>query len=407
MTQRIISSSAKGLKQRISMIVKRPKMAIYALICLILVASVAIGCTFTGGKKPDKQTGDTPQETTEATQNTEPTKNTVSSTMPDTTEKLPDTIPGTPLTPDELTYFTELFSGLDKENGEINWYNIILACGWDYGDMLGELKGFAVPEDVNFDMLFNNGFGDISRVSSWTPEELAFIQGIYPGYPINYGDLYRLPAAMMDQVLQDYLGITIETSNKVWLDKMEYFPDTDCYFGAPAGAIGERNVNMVDGKRTADGTVYLLYYNDEIFLDGKILLRLAPNPGNENVPYRVLTCIEIEDESDYGEVMQAFLHLPSAAASKPPFNHKYFLHHNRPGNEVMNFGYDGKDYALKDLAENGLYAVDDGAVYTISNQPVSKWAWDKAGNYIYFVGHSDPREDIPITTIRKPTNTNC
>lgn len=386
MTQWIISGSAKGLKQRISMIVKRPKMAIYALICLILVAAIAVGCTFTGGKNPDKQTDSTPPETTEATRNTEPTQNTA---KPDTTEKLPDTIPGTPLTPDELAYFTQLFSGLGKENGEINWYNILLFCGWNLGDM----KGFAVPEDVNFDTLFNNGFGDISRVSSWTPEELAFIQSFYPEFPKNSGDLYRLPAAMMDQVLQDYLGITIETSNKVWLDKMKYFPDTDCYFGAPAGAVGEGNVNMVDGKRTDDGTIYLLNYNDERFFEGKILLRLAPNPSNENAPYRVLTSMEIENESDYAEIMLSSLHLPSTPNGIVSTGiYKYFVYHNRPNSEVIDFGYNGKPYTLKDLAENGLYAVDDGAVYTISGEAVSEWEWDKFNDYIYFVRHSDPRK---------------
>ena len=278
-----------------------------AFVCLVLAASIAIGCTFTGCKKPDKNPGESIPETTVGTESTESTKPTQNTTKPNATEKLPDTIPGTPLTPDELIYFTELFSDLRNENDEINWYNILLFCGWD----LGEIKGFAVPEDVNLDTLFNNGFGDVSSQSNWTPEEWAFIQGIYPGYPQNAGDLYRLPVTMMNQVLQDYLGITLAQSNKVWLDKMDYFPDTDCYFGAPAGAVGEGNVKMADGKRTDDGTVYLLYYKDQPYLEGKILLRLAPNPGNENAPYRVLTSIEIENESDYAEIM-----LSSLQASK-------------------------------------------------------------------------------------------
>ena len=394
-TATTMTGSAKGLKQRISMIVKQPKMAIYALICLILAASIAIGCTFTGGKKPAKQTGDDPVETTESTESTKPSENTESTkptqntTKPNTTEKLPDTIPGTPLTPDELTYFTELFSDLRNENDEINWYNILLFCGWN----LGETKGFAVPEDVNLDTLFNNGFGDVSYESNWTPEESAFIQSFYPGYPQNAGDLYRLPVTMMNQVLQDYLGITLAQSNKVWLDKMKYFPDTDCYFSAPAGAVGEGNVKMADGKRTDDGTVYLLYYKDQPYLEGKILLRLAPNPDNENVPYRVLTSIEIENESDYAEIMLSSLHLPSTENGIVSTGiYKYFVYHNRPNSEVMDFGYNGKPYILKDLAENGLYAVDDGAVYTISNQAVSEWQWDQFNDYIYFVRQSDPRK---------------
>ena len=305
-TATTMTGSAKGLKQRIHMIVKRPKMAVYALICLILVASVTIGCTFTGGKKPDKQTGD-PMETTESTENTEPTDSKKDTpTQPVRKELLPDTIPGTPLTDEELAYFTELFSGIYKDNGEINWYNILLFCGWH----LGEAKGFAVPEDVNLDTLFNNGFGAISYDSNWTPEELAFIQGFYPGYPENYKERYRLPAPMMNQVMQTYLGISLEQSNKVWLDKMKYFPDTDCYFTTPAGAVGEPNIYLVDGKKAEDGTVYLLHRNDRSFLDSAALIRLVPTVGNEQAPYQVLSCVEIENESDYTAFMQAIQRQP-------------------------------------------------------------------------------------------------
>jgi hypothetical protein len=288
------------------MIVKRPKMAVYALVCLILVASVTIGCTFTGGKKPDQQTGD-PVETTESTENTEPTDSKKETpTQPMRKELLPDTFPGTPLTDEELAYFTELFSGIYKDNGEINWYNILLFCGWH----LGETKGFAVPEDVNLDTLFNNGFGAISYDSNWTPEELAFIQGLYPGYPENYKDFYRLPVPMMNQVMQTYLGISLERSSKVWLDKMKYYPDTDCYFTAPAGAVGEPNIYMVDGKKAEDGTVYLLHRNDRSFLDSTALIRLVPTVGNEQAPYQVLSCVEIENEQDYATFMQAIQRQP-------------------------------------------------------------------------------------------------
>lgn len=65
-TATTMTGSAKGLKQRINMIVKRPKMAIYALACLILVASVTVGCTFTGGKKSRENTGDNSTQPTES-----------------------------------------------------------------------------------------------------------------------------------------------------------------------------------------------------------------------------------------------------------------------------------------------------------------------------------------------------
>ncbi len=73
-TATTMTGSAKSLKQRINMIVKRPQTAVFALICLILVASVAVGCTFTGGKTPEPRSNslDT-TENTGTTTNTEST----------------------------------------------------------------------------------------------------------------------------------------------------------------------------------------------------------------------------------------------------------------------------------------------------------------------------------------------
>ena len=71
-TATTMTGSAKGLKQRIQMIVKRPKTAVYALICLLLAASIAAGCTFTGAKKRDAGVNVEPTETTNAA--TDPTE---------------------------------------------------------------------------------------------------------------------------------------------------------------------------------------------------------------------------------------------------------------------------------------------------------------------------------------------
>lgn len=496
MTQWIISGSAKGLKQRISMLVKRPKMAIYALICLILVAAIAVGCTFTGGKNPDKQTDSIPPETTESTRNTEPTQNTA---KPDTTEKLPDTIPGTPLTPDELAYFTQLFSGLSKENGEINWYNILLCCLFDR------------PQDINLRALFQNGFYPNVEL---TKADETFLT-TQAGYQLHTGDINKLPADRVEQVLNTYLGVSLTEANRHYLESMDYFADSDCYFTGGGGAIGAVKFAMIDGKQTEDGTVYLLCRDTESRYnpDWLRILCLKPQAGNDTAPYQVQSCqwltyfgspypretnpddyvpymytgepvfingnevkghhmenylylynlkdgthsqigyapihsfttdqkgyvyFVVQDQSqiirspypdlypqrmqimytsdkkiisvtytedgkllvDEGGVNISFdltpgglLHLPSTPNGIVSTGiYKYFVYHNRPNSEVIDFGYNGKPYTLKNLAENGLYAVDDGAVYTISGEAVSEWEWDKFNDSIYFVRHSDPRK---------------
>lgn len=47
-------TTKKSLKERITMIAKKPKTAIITLICVILIATVAIGCTFTGAEDPQE-----------------------------------------------------------------------------------------------------------------------------------------------------------------------------------------------------------------------------------------------------------------------------------------------------------------------------------------------------------------
>lgn len=46
-----MNSGKSGLKERIMLIAKKPKMAVYTLIAVILIAAVAVGCTFTGARQ--------------------------------------------------------------------------------------------------------------------------------------------------------------------------------------------------------------------------------------------------------------------------------------------------------------------------------------------------------------------
>ena len=56
-TATTMNSGKSGLKERIMLIAKKPKMAIYTLITVVLIASIAVGCTFTGAKMDIPETG--------------------------------------------------------------------------------------------------------------------------------------------------------------------------------------------------------------------------------------------------------------------------------------------------------------------------------------------------------------
>lgn len=60
LTATTMTGSGRGIKERIKLIVKKPKTAVITLIAILLVIAIAVGCTFTGAKPevPDSQTTD-------------------------------------------------------------------------------------------------------------------------------------------------------------------------------------------------------------------------------------------------------------------------------------------------------------------------------------------------------------
>lgn len=60
LTATTMTGSKSAIKERISLIVKKPKTAIFTLVSLIFICALVVGCTFTGAKKDE-----TPESTTE------------------------------------------------------------------------------------------------------------------------------------------------------------------------------------------------------------------------------------------------------------------------------------------------------------------------------------------------------
>lgn len=56
LTATTMTGSARSIKERIRRIANQPKMAVYTLIAVILIAAVAVGCTFTGAMKDSETT---------------------------------------------------------------------------------------------------------------------------------------------------------------------------------------------------------------------------------------------------------------------------------------------------------------------------------------------------------------
>lgn len=81
-TATTMNASKNGIKERIQLIAKKPRMAAITLIVVLLIAAIAIGCTFTGAEDqgvtaetlPTEEQPANPSETTNPTKTTRPTE---------------------------------------------------------------------------------------------------------------------------------------------------------------------------------------------------------------------------------------------------------------------------------------------------------------------------------------------
>lgn len=67
-TATTMTGSGKSIKERIALIAKKPKMAVYTLIAVLVIAAIAVGCTFTGAKDPSNNSKDPSDHSEEQTE---------------------------------------------------------------------------------------------------------------------------------------------------------------------------------------------------------------------------------------------------------------------------------------------------------------------------------------------------
>ncbi len=128
--------------------------------------------------------------------------------------------------------------------GDMNsWYNRALT------------SQYVNPTQVNLELLFYNGFPDES--SKPTDAEWEELQN-KPGFDIHY-DLERLPAEKMNQILSQYLGITLADVETTGFYGLVYLESTNCYYRMGTDAEVVDNFKATAVEALANGTVRLCY----------------------------------------------------------------------------------------------------------------------------------------------------
>ncbi|MBQ2323920.1 MAG: M56 family metallopeptidase, partial [Oscillospiraceae bacterium] len=211
-----MTNGKAALRERVTMIARRPRMTAAVLAAVLLIAAVAAGCTFTGAKKtPDN----TPIEAQIET-----------------------------ISPAELRWFNEEFFkhwiGGD-EDGHLNLHLQFLS------------STYAAPEDVDLFELFYCGTGEVAEPLSADEQE-------------RFGSTEcptdKLSTSAMDAVFYENTGMHLDETKKIGLDKFVYSPDYDAYYNTHGDSNYRGQVTLHGGTR--EGKLVHLYYEDMFYGDG-------------------------------------------------------------------------------------------------------------------------------------------
>ncbi len=225
-TATTMTGSAGSIRERIKLLMKRPRNTVLTVTAVILMVTLIVGCTFAG-----------------APETTETTPSGVDNDMSDQDEEPPSWT--APSTDAQLqAYFEELLT-IQPERGEADWYPRALTSFYE------------TPAQIDLFQLFYAGIpGDDNSI---TAAEQAFLETC-PGYEPEF-DLVRISATEMDQVLQQYFGISLEQTEGIGLEHFMYWEDGDCYYHSHTDTnLGHVELNKVE--MFENGKVLITYTNE-------------------------------------------------------------------------------------------------------------------------------------------------
>ncbi|MBQ6844080.1 MAG: hypothetical protein IJO60_05520 [Agathobacter sp.] len=212
------------------------KKLVYLFTLLLSMAMVCTGCQNTGENNGNNTEVNTQQESEngDVSVNTEDIENTEESVLTGTHISVGDT-----LEENEIVWFENYFFNTDENRMP----NMFLS------------SEYAAAADVDLGKLFYGGVDGKGGVGEVSEDE---IQLLVQKYDIMELDTSKATVEEMNAVLQKYMGITLEESNKLGLDSLYYLEETDAYYNV-AGDTVYMKCDIVSGQVNADGTITLVY----------------------------------------------------------------------------------------------------------------------------------------------------
>ena len=152
------------------------------------------------------------------------------------------------------------------------------------------LDVYTVPEDVNLYELFYNGAGVTILGGADIPSEEEKDMLLEYFMDEIFTDVIRVTPKDMDIVLQKYMGISVNETKKIGLDKMYYLEEYDAYY-MMHGDTNYVQCVFESGKVNPDGSITLQYYRMD-HVDALYWVTLEEEDGE----YHIISNIMIASE---------------------------------------------------------------------------------------------------------------
>lgn len=153
-----------------------------------------------------------------------------------------------PLTEEELRFFNEAFLDGEGYPGRLNQFLTSL---------------YNVPEDIDLYELLYNGTGEELAEGEREAVTAALFDGEDPGV-----DLSKSSAAGIDELLTEYMGLTLAETNRVNLDALHYVASYDAYYLFHGDTNSPGSTQFTAGRRVG-GLIHLYYDAAERYLNGE------------------------------------------------------------------------------------------------------------------------------------------
>lgn len=244
-TSTTMTGGRRAIRERIVILMKKPKTALFTLVAVVVVCGLVVGCTFTGAVTEPTETT-LPSETLDPI---EPSGHTPTPDMSEHSEQLPiPDQPGVDLSvtnrnvTDENPWFDD-YRRLDGTGAGSNWYNAAMNHVYERA------------AELDLSMLFYSGLYG----GSWKLLSEADAQALVDrGFDRNR-DLQIISRAALEGVLADVFAVSLTLPEEALPEGWVYLESTDSYYTNHSDAVGVHSFAITNVEEMDNGLIHITY----------------------------------------------------------------------------------------------------------------------------------------------------